>query len=42
VGSLATAGDQLSNDYEVEQTVVRRDLEALVSDLLKAGLLKAA
>ena len=42
VGSLATAGDRLANDYEAEQTVVRADLESLVRNLLKAGLLKAA
>jgi hypothetical protein len=42
VGSLAAAGDRLSNEYEEEQTVIRADLEALVRDLLNAGLLKAA
>lgn len=42
MGNLVTAGDRLSGKYEVEQAVIRADLEGLVRDLLSAGLLKAA
>jgi FAD synthase len=40
-GSVATAGDLLGETYEIEQAVIRADLDGLVRDLLKAGLLKA-
>ncbi len=41
VRNVATAGDLLSKEYAVEPAVLRADLETLVRDLLKAGLLKA-
>ena len=41
-GSIAAAGELLGNTYDIEQTVIRADLESLVRDLLSAGLLKAA
>ena len=40
-GNLATARDRLSLSYDVEQAVIRADLEGLVHELLSAGLLKA-
>ncbi|MGA2713901.1 MAG: PqqD family protein [Bryobacteraceae bacterium] len=41
-GNIAVAGELLSQTYEIEQAVIRSDLESLVRDLLKAGLLKAS
>src|SRR5580658_9680343 len=41
-GSMDSAEDLLSKTYEVERSVIRADLERLVRELLKAGLLKAA
>lgn len=40
-GDVATAGDSLSQKFDIEQSVVRADLEGLVLELLAAGLLKA-
>jgi hypothetical protein len=39
-GSVAEATVHLCQTYEVEETVIRSDLEVLVRDLLAAGLLK--
>jgi hypothetical protein len=41
-GSVDKAIDPLCQLYNVEQTVVRTDLELLVRDLVSAGLLKEA
>ena len=41
-GAVAEAAAHLCGIYEVEETVMRADLEVLVRDLLAAGLLKAA
>lgn len=41
-GSIADAEDRLLKMYEIEQSTLRSDLEALVRDLLKAGLLTPA
>ena len=37
---VAAAGDRLAEMYEVEQTVLRADLNRLIVKLLDAGLLK--
>jgi hypothetical protein len=41
-GSIAAAEDLLAEMYEIERPALRSDLEALVRDLLKAGLLTPA
>jgi hypothetical protein len=41
-GNIAAAVDLLSETYEIEQVVIRADMEGLVRELLKAGLLKAS
>jgi hypothetical protein len=41
-GSIAAAEDRLADMYEIERPILRSDLEALVRDLLKAGLLTSA
>lgn len=40
-GTIAAAGDLLGETYDIDRDVIRADLENLVRDLLKAGLLKA-
>jgi len=40
-GSVAAAAELLETMYEIEPTLLRTDLEALVRDLLNAGLLRA-
>jgi hypothetical protein len=40
--SVAAAEDKLASMYEIERPTLRSDLEALVRDLLKAGLLTPA
>jgi hypothetical protein len=42
VGSIAEAEELLLKMYEIEQSTLRSDLESLVRDLLKAGLLTPA
>jgi hypothetical protein len=39
-GSVAAAGDRLSAMYEIDDTVIRADLQKLVRDLVDAGLLQ--
>lgn len=41
-GTIADAEDRLLQMYEIERPILRFDLEILVRDLLKAGLLTAA
>jgi hypothetical protein len=41
-GSIAEAEERLMEMYEIEQPALRSDLEALIRDLLKAGLLTPA
>ena len=41
-GSIAAAEELLVQMYEIERPTLRSDLEALVRDLLKAGLLTPA
>jgi hypothetical protein len=41
-GNIADAEERLLNMYEIERPALRFDLEALVRDLLKAGLLTPA
>ena len=41
-GSIADAEALLLKMYEIEQSTLRSDLEALIRDLLKAGLLTPA
>jgi hypothetical protein len=41
-GSIADAEELLLKMYEIERPILRSDLEALVRDLLKAGLLTPA
>ena len=40
LGSVAAAGDRLSTRYEIDDTVIRADLQALVRALMAAGLLQ--
>ena len=41
-GNAAEAADRLRETYDVDETVIRADIEVLVRDLLSAGLLKTA
>ena len=39
-GNIAASAERLSQTYEVEDAVIRADLESLVRDLTAAGLLQ--
>lgn len=41
-GTVTATSDALGRIYDAQPSVIQADLEALVRDLLKAGLLKAS
>ena len=41
-GDVETVADRVSAEYDVDRATVREDLEALIRNLMAAGLLKAA
>lgn len=41
-GDVETVADRMSAEYDVDRATVREDLEALIRNLMAAGLLKVA